>query len=206
MNSIARTNRLPRIAYTAFIAALMGLAMVALAACGSATTVQPTAQPTSVATIVVPIATATVEAVATADVGDMGEMPTALPPVATSATSAPGAASTAAPTQAPMGQGGAGAGAGSGMEIQATLKEWSLTLSQGEVSAGKILFTVTNEGQFAHNLTVTDSSGEIAMTPTFSRADGVQTLEVDLKPGTYTIICNLRGHAARGQTAQLVVK
>ena len=58
----------------------------------------------------------------------------------------------------------------------------------------------------AHNFTVTDSSGQIARTPTFAGSQGPQTLEVTLAPGTYTIICDLPGHAARGQKATLVVK
>jgi hypothetical protein len=58
----------------------------------------------------------------------------------------------------------------------------------------------------AHNLTVLDSSGEIAATPSFMSSEGPQTLEVQLQPGTYTIICSLPGHAARGQKTELVVK
>ncbi|HET9494742.1 MAG TPA: sulfocyanin-like copper-binding protein, partial [Chloroflexia bacterium] len=69
----------------------------------------------------------------------------------------------------------------------------------------KITFVVTNRGQFAHNFTVTGDSGTVAKTPNFSAADGEQTLEVELQPGTYTIICDLPGHAARGQQTELVV-
>jgi len=96
--------------------------------------------------------------------------------------------------------------AGSTTEVAATLKEWSIELSQAEVAAGTIRFTVTNESRMQHNLTILDGSGEVGRTPDFSSRQGVQTLEVNLQPGTYTLICSLPGHAARGQRINLVVK
>lgn len=101
---------------------------------------------------------------------------------------------------------GQGAGSGSVVEVQGTLREWAIDLSQKEVPAGKVRFTVTNAGQLAHNFTVMDSSGALDATPNFTGRNGPQTLEIDLKPGTYTIICSLPGHAKNGQTAQLIVK
>jgi plastocyanin len=90
--------------------------------------------------------------------------------------------------------------------VQAALVEWAIQLSRSEVPAGKIRFVVTNQGTMPHNLTVQDSSGTIAQTPNFRAAQGPQTLEVDLKPGTYTLICSLPGHAKKGQITTLVVK
>jgi manganese oxidase len=74
------------------------------------------------------------------------------------------------------------------------------------VPAGTIQFTVTNEGQMRHNLAILGESGQIVRTPDFAPSDGAQTLEVELTPGTYTIICNLPGHAQRGQRTEIVVK
>jgi uncharacterized cupredoxin-like copper-binding protein len=91
-------------------------------------------------------------------------------------------------------------------DVQATLIEWSIKLSQSEVPAGKVVFTVTNQGSMMHNLTVEDDSGVVGRTHNFSPSDGPQTLALDLKPGTYTLICSLPGHAQRGQRATLVVK
>ena len=90
--------------------------------------------------------------------------------------------------------------------VQAALVEWSIQLSRSEVPAGKIRFIVTNQGTMPHNLTVQDGSGVIANTPNFRPAQGPQTLEVDLKPGTYTLICSLPGHAKKGQVTTFVVK
>lgn len=96
--------------------------------------------------------------------------------------------------------------AGATTEVQGTLREWAIDLSQQEVPAGKVIFTVTNQGRSAHNFTVQDSTGVIGKTPNFSSSDGPQTLELELAPGTYNIICSLPGHAARGQQTTLVVK
>jgi hypothetical protein len=90
--------------------------------------------------------------------------------------------------------------------VQAALIEWSIQLSRSEVPAGKVQFVVSNNGTMMHNLTVEDDSGVIAKTANFRPTDGSQTLEVDLKPGIYTLICSIPGHAKRGQVATLVVK
>jgi plastocyanin len=91
-------------------------------------------------------------------------------------------------------------------EIQATLREWAIDLSQNEVTAGTVRLVVTNQGQFTHNLTIAGPSGEITKTPNFSSNDGQQVLEVELQPGTYTVLCDIPGHAARGQQVTLTVK
>lgn len=101
---------------------------------------------------------------------------------------------------------GAGTSSGSGTAVTATLREWAIDLSQAEVPAGKVTFTVTNQGQMPHNLTVTQNGATVGATSTFGSAAGAQTLAVDLKPGTYTLICSLPGHAQRGQKIDLVVK
>lgn len=91
--------------------------------------------------------------------------------------------------------------------IDATLREWAIDLSQAEVSAGTVTLNVSNTGQFSHNLAVLNSAGEtVGTTPTFSSSAGVQTLVVELEPGTYTLICSLPGHASRGQKITLTVK
>jgi plastocyanin len=133
------------------------------------------------------------------DMGDMGEMAegTTTP---TEPTATTGSTSAATPA------GDQGTGGVNSVEVQGTLREWALDLSQQEVPAGMVVFTVSNEGQFAHNFAVQDSTGVIAKTPNFSKADGPQTLELELAPGTYTVICTLPGHASRGQQATLVVK
>jgi plastocyanin len=133
------------------------------------------------------------------DLGDMGEMAegTTTPAEPTAGTNAGGTATPAANQDT---------GGVNSVEVQGTLREWAIDLSQQEIPAGMVVFTVSNEGQFAHNFAVQDSTGVIGKTPTFSKADGAQTLELELAPGTYNIICTLPGHASRGQQTTLVVK
>jgi uncharacterized cupredoxin-like copper-binding protein len=141
-------------------------------------------------------------------------MPTVDTPVAdTAVPAAPTpAADNATPTsaQASTSQGtGSSAtsttGTAAETDVQATLIEWAIKLSQSEVPAGKVRFTVTNQGTMMHNLTIENDSGVVAKTPTFNPSQGPQTLEVDLTPGTYTLICSILGHAQRGQMTTLTV-
>jgi len=183
------------------LVAVAMLTVLALSACG-------TSSDTSANT---PISAATATAPTAAD-GLAQTAPTGTPEAmgAMDETPAAGSADVAAtPTTATASGDTSGASAqttGQSTQIQATLKEWAIDLSQSEVSAGKITFVVTNTGQMAHNLTVLDDSGVLGQTTTFQPSEGPQTLEIDLKPGTYTLICSLPGHAARGQKTTLTVK
>ena len=201
---IDRENRLTYIKRMGLYSALAVVMLLVLVACGGLNTTGPTTdnnagqsaaitEPT--ATVAQPEATPT----ATDEMGDMGDMMTAEPTEDASSTAQ--ATATTISLSADSVQ-----EAGGGTEIQATLREWAIDLSTHEVAAGKITFVVNNQGQFAHNLTVTSDSGTIGKTPNFRGSEGPQTLEVDLQPGTYTIICDLPGHAARGQMTTLVVK
>ncbi|MDQ2809172.1 MAG: cupredoxin domain-containing protein [Chloroflexota bacterium] len=112
-----------------------------------------------------------------------------------------------APTSAAATAATTGGGATNAAEVQATLKEWALDLNQTSVAAGAVRFVVNNTGKFSHNFTIKDASGaELGHTSTFAAAAGPQTLEVTLKPGTYTVYCSLPGHADRGQKNTLTVK
>jgi uncharacterized cupredoxin-like copper-binding protein len=130
---------------------------------------------------------------------------TAVPSTPTPATS--NATPTSAQASSTQGTGGTAAlTTGAETDVQATLVEWAIQLSQSQVPAGKVRFTVTNQGTMMHNLTIENDSGVVAKTSTFSPSQGPQTLEVNLTPGTYTLICSIPGHAQRGQMTTLVVK
>ncbi len=195
------------------ITTLAAAMLVTLAACGGPAT--PPAQPVGTATqtaatspletvVGTPLGTAEATAPAalptgTEGMGDMGDMEQAST-TPTQAETGEGEEATATPAA------GEGATGEATTEVQATLREWALDLSQQEVPAGKVVFQVTNAGQFTHNLAVEDSTGLIGKTPNFKSSDGVQTLELELAPGTYNVICSIPGHATRGQQNQLVVK
>jgi len=217
----------------ALIGMLASLAAVGLAACGgvvattvpaTATLAPPIATPSAVASATsVPTALPTLTATAQAATATMEVMATDMPtdePMAMGTpttedmimeadptSSQPAATATqvaAAPQPAATTTSNENAGVNT---VSAVLKEWALNLSVSQVAAGKVTFTVTNQGSMGHNLTVVDSAGSvIGATATFQPSQGAQTLEVTLAPGTYTVLCSLPGHAARGQQAQLVVK
>lgn len=100
-----------------------------------------------------------------------------------------------------------GSSSGSAQEVKASLNEWSVTMNVDQVNAGKVKFMVSNEGQFGHDFAVQDASGtSIGQTPVFKKDDGTKELDVDLKPGTYTVICDVPGHTAKGMKTTLTVK
>jgi hypothetical protein len=203
------------------VSALAVLMLLVLAACGtSGATDQPAAvvaDPTPTESAPAAVATAgssgttieVPEAVAT-KTDDMGGMMDGMDSTPTAVEPQAEASGAATPTEAAGSQGSDGTGTGGttggAVEVQGTLREWAIHLSQQEVAAGRVRFVVTNEGQFAHNFAITDASGTIAKTTTFGASDGAQTLEVELQPGTYTIICDLPGHTSRGQQIELTVK
>jgi plastocyanin len=191
--------------------ALLALALVSLAACGTpATDTQPTAvpTPTTVSQSTNSDQSANPPPIATqpSDMQGMTETP------ANSSNGSSNAPSPASTTQAAAPTAGGDAQvndlqSSSVTQVQGNLREWAIDLSQSTVPAGKVQFTVTNQSMMGHNFTVKDASGNtVGGTPTFSNSDGPQTFTVDLQPGTYTIICTLPGHAQRGQRAELTVK
>jgi plastocyanin len=96
---------------------------------------------------------------------------------------------------------------GGGAEVKVELKEWAVELNPKELSAGKVMFDVSNTGTNSHNLVILDSAGaEVGRTPVFKSADGTKTLEVELKPGAYKFICDVPGHAKLGMTTDVTVK
>jgi uncharacterized cupredoxin-like copper-binding protein len=84
------------------------------------------------------------------------------------------------------------------------------------VKAGKVTFNVTNQGPSAHGLAIVPApakvSGGLVDESTFLAsgdhlaAGGSGTVSVDLKPGTYELICHVPGHYAAGQKTTFEVK
>lgn len=121
-------------------------------------------------------------------------------------TNAPAATSPAATatTQAPDD----GSTDGAMQEVNLALKEWAIEPKSVEVNAGKVKFTVTNEGEFPHDAVfILQKDGkEVARTPVFGKAESPKTVEADLEAGTYTMVCDVPGHAEKGMTGVLTVK
>jgi uncharacterized cupredoxin-like copper-binding protein len=106
--------------------------------------------------------------------------------------------------------------------VSATEKDFSITLSSSTGTAGPVTFNITNEGPSTHEfvviqtddapdalpvkngtvdesgLTIVDENEDIAPSTT-------GTLSVDLKAGSYVIICNLPAHYEQGMHAGFTV-
>ncbi len=135
---------------------------------------------------------------------------TVIAPAATSPAPGAGSSSTAPATPAPLGH-----------AVKASLTEMKITDSVDTVAAGKVKFTVINDGAVTHEYVVLKTPTLAAKLPVSggraSEAGNVgetgdlpagqtKTLTLDLKPGHYAIICNLPGHYLGGMYTDLTVK
>lgn len=108
--------------------------------------------------------------------------------------------------------------------VEATLKDFQITLAETSASAGKVTFAVHNDGPSTHEFVVfktdlaadalpKDDNGDVAESDTFKAVDELEnitkasdpTLTVDLEAGHYVVICNLPGHYRQGMHAELTV-
>jgi uncharacterized cupredoxin-like copper-binding protein len=106
--------------------------------------------------------------------------------------------------------------------IDATLKDFTISLSASTVDAGKVTFNVQNDGPSAHEFvvvqtdtaegdlpvgddgTVEESALEVVDEKEDIPPDSSTTLEIDdLAAGSYVIICNIAGHYQQGMHAGL---
>lgn len=90
---------------------------------------------------------------------------------------------------------------GGGTALTADEKEWAITLSSPTVKAGPVSFTINNTGTIEHNFVIVETKFEIDSTPAGQSKSGTTTL----RPGTYTIICNIPGHEEAGMKTTLTV-
>lgn len=133
-------------------------------------------------------------------------------PDSTPASSAPG-------TSAPAPAGG---------NVAVALNQWSVTPTASTVPTGSVTFTVTNNGNTAHEFVVllTDTpAGDIPVASfegvperidedtagtnvgeTGDMEPGTsKSLTIDLKPGHYAFVCNLPGHYGLGMHTDFTV-
>lgn len=100
-----------------------------------------------------------------------------------------------------QGGGGGQPGGGTAGAVTVTEQEWAIQLPT-EISSGTVTFTVKNDGAVEHNFVIQEAE---------QRLDGIQpgqtkTLQVTLRPGTYTIVCDIPGHSEAGMKTTVTVK
>jgi uncharacterized cupredoxin-like copper-binding protein len=109
--------------------------------------------------------------------------------------------------------------------VSVTLDEFHVQLSSDSIGASKVTFEISNIGHERHEFVIlrTDITPEalpVTQTATVTEEgaaiahvdeiDGVspgeqKSLTVDLKPGTYLLICNYPGHVHSGMAAFFLV-
>lgn len=149
--------------------------------------------------------------------GDDDSASPATAPAATAPATAPAATAPATTTPATT----APAATATAVSVAlGTPKEFSLVPSVPSVAAGKVTFTVTNSGKILHEMVVVPSpdgaaslkepDGTASEEGTLGEAPDVETgqttsFTVTMKPGKYTLLCNLPGHFANGMYADFTV-
>ena len=129
--------------------------------------------------------------------------PTQAPPAVQGATpqapagySVPASPTSAAPA--------ASAGSAAAQDVQATLKEFTITLSSSTLKAGQVQFTAMNMGKFPHALEIA-GQGIDKKTQTISPGQSA-TLDVDLTAGKYEVWCPVDSHKERGMDTSITVQ
>jgi plastocyanin len=84
--------------------------------------------------------------------------------------------------------------------------EWSYTLSRPEVTAGKVIVELNNQGEDSHNLKLQrEGSEDPPLVVPEAVPDEHTTASFDLAAGTYRLYCSLFEHDEKGMHATLLV-
>jgi uncharacterized cupredoxin-like copper-binding protein len=92
----------------------------------------------------------------------------------------------------------------SGSSVAVTESEYSITLPSNTMKVGSYTFKVTNNGQFAHNLTIDGPGVKDKATPTLSPGSSGD-VTVNLQKGTYEFYCSVDGHKDKGMDDKVQV-
>ncbi|MBI5959461.1 MAG: cupredoxin domain-containing protein [Chloroflexi bacterium] len=84
-----------------------------------------------------------------------------------------------------------------------SLTEWGIVMP-ASIPAGKVVFTVTNDGTVPHNFEIEGNGVEQGFETDLAPGE-TRTLEIELSPGTYRIYCPVSDHAESGMEFELTV-
>jgi hypothetical protein len=104
--------------------------------------------------------------------------------------------------------------------LHVDLTEWAVVPSQGLVSSGPLRLSVQNYGVVVHRLAIIPTQvwgeklgvrngravGEPAVRPVVVRPGQTRSAQVDLAPGAYVLLDNIRGHYAAGGAVSIIVR
>jgi len=86
--------------------------------------------------------------------------------------------------------------------INVVEKDFAIAMDKTTIKAGSITINVKNNGPSPHNIEIK----ELTKATDNIDAGKAGSLAVDLKPGTYTVICNIPGHEQLGMKMTLTVQ
>jgi hypothetical protein len=103
--------------------------------------------------------------------------------------------------------------------LHVDVSEWAVIPSDGVVSAGTLRLTVENFGRLRHELDIVPTErwgqklpirngravGEVAAPPIVVAPGEKRSARINLAPGFYVLLDNLRGHYAAGAAVPIVV-
>jgi uncharacterized cupredoxin-like copper-binding protein len=101
--------------------------------------------------------------------------------------------------------GGSASAGGETLELAASPTELAYdkkTLTSNK--AGKVTIDLENPSAIEHDVAIEQNGKEIAVSETIK--EGSTSVTANLKPGTYTFLCTIPGHAEAGMEGTLVVK
>jgi plastocyanin len=100
--------------------------------------------------------------------------------------------------------GAAAKGAGEALHLAASATQLAFDTKELTSKAGKVTIEFENPAAIEHDVAIEQNGKEIAKTELIS--EGKTSVTTELKPGTYTFLCTVPGHAAAGMEGTLVVK
>jgi uncharacterized cupredoxin-like copper-binding protein len=108
--------------------------------------------------------------------------------------------------------------------VDATVKDFDISLDETDVPAGEVTFDIHNDGPSTHEFVVVKTDADPAGLPLNEAGDEVDeeqldavgeqedieagsdtTLSLNLEPGSYVVICNITGHYEQGMHAAFTV-
>lgn len=98
----------------------------------------------------------------------------------------------------------AGGEAGTTLHVKASSTALAFNTTKLEAKAGEVTIDFKNPSAIPHNVVIEQNGKELSGFDPI--AEGEESETADLKPGTYTFLCTVPGHAAAGMEGTLVVK
>ncbi|HEV2981790.1 MAG TPA: plastocyanin/azurin family copper-binding protein, partial [Solirubrobacteraceae bacterium] len=78
--------------------------------------------------------------------------------------------------------------------------------STASAGAGAVTVEMPNKSGVSHNIAIQQGTSGAVLGASAFTANGLASVKVTLKPGTYTFFCQVPGHRAAGMEGKLTVK